>query len=302
MKRCGRLLIGALALALLASASAGAEQPWKFGVMSDTQWIGADDGGNPNTVSIDIIKALNQQFISQGVKFVVQVGDLVDQTGSTADSVAKTEDTRAVFAQELYNAGIGFFPLRGNHDANNLAGYEFKRLYPQTLTGLMNATPKDAFAVPNADAATQPFPKAKGGKFVQGINFSTPDPTSTNNQDWRGLSYAFEFKNARFVMLDQFTPLQSDPKSPTSQNPAPNAIDYQQQWIDSVLSGKPVGGHAFVFSHKGLVTENHVDTLFGTDPSKDPAGRMPSSPACIRTASATSSKVTTICTTGPSFR
>ena len=125
----------ALALTTFMGVSLTWAEPWKFGVMSDTQWIGADDGKNPNTVSVDIIKALNQEFINQGVKFVVQVGDLVDQTGSTPASVATAEDTRAAFAQELYNARIGFFPFRGNHDANNLAGYEFKRIYPQTLTG-----------------------------------------------------------------------------------------------------------------------------------------------------------------------
>ena len=64
------------------------------------------------------MKAVNAQFIQHGVKFVVEVGDLVDKTGSTAESVANSEDIRAAFAQELYNAGIGFFPLRGNHDSH----------------------------------------------------------------------------------------------------------------------------------------------------------------------------------------
>jgi hypothetical protein len=263
----------ALALTMLTGVSLTWAEPWKFGVMSDTQWIGADDGRNPNTASVDIIKGLNQEFINQGVKFVVQVGDLVDQTGSTPASVATAEDTRAAFAQELYNARIGFFPFRGNHDANNLAGYEFKRIYPQTLTGLMNSTPADVFSVSNPDATVQPFPTVKGKPFVMGTNFSTPNPGMTNNLDWTGLSYSFDFDNARFMMLDQFTPLQTNPNSTLSQNPAPSAIDNQQSWISGVLSSKPANTHAFVFSHKGLITENHVDTLFGTDPSKDAAGQ-----------------------------
>ena len=243
---------------------------WKFAVMSDTQWIGADDGRNPNTVSVDVIKALNQQFIKQRVRFVVQVGDLVDQTGSTAASIATAEDTRAAFAQELYNARVGFFPLRGNHDTNKLAGAEFKRIYPQTLNGRMNATPADAFSVTNPDALVQPFPTVTGRPFILGANFSTPSPGTTGNLDWTGLSYSFDFNNARFVILDQFTPLNS---ASASQNPAPNAIDLQQPWINAVLSHRPRQGHAFVFSHKGLISENHVDTLFGSDPSKDPAGQ-----------------------------
>ncbi len=100
-----------------AAQSGSPAQAWKFAVISDTQGIGADDDYTPNTVAVAIVKALNQRFIAHGVKFVVQVGDLVDQTGSTASSVATTEDTRAALAQELYNAGIGFFPLRGNHDS-----------------------------------------------------------------------------------------------------------------------------------------------------------------------------------------
>ncbi len=241
--------------------------------MSDTQWIGSDDGRNPKTVSVDIIKALNQQFINHGVKFVVQVGDLVDSTGSSQSSVATTEDTRAAFAQDLYNAGIGFFPLRGNHDAINLSGYEFKRIYPQTTSGMMNLTPGDVFHVANADAVGQPFPLVMGLPFVIGTNFQTPSPSITGGNNWTGLSYSFDFANATFVLLDQFTPLQSDPTSTLSRNPFAGAIDLQQPWIDSVLSIRPSNTHAFVFGHKGLITENHVDTLFGSDPSQDPAGQ-----------------------------
>jgi hypothetical protein len=129
-----RKTMAALLLTLLMATSASAvvavPGPWKFGVMSDTQWIGTDDGKNPGTCSVDIIKALNQQFIGKGVQFVVQVGDLVDTTGSSNPSIHNTEDVRAVFAQELFNATpqIGFFPLRGNHDSQRLALYNGHQL------------------------------------------------------------------------------------------------------------------------------------------------------------------------------
>ena len=174
----------------LAAGSVCSGQSWKFGVMSDTQWGVADDGKNPNSVAVDIIKALNQQFIDHKVKLVVAVGDLVDKIGdktkgTTAESIANAEDTRAAFAQELYNAGIGFFPLRGNHDAHRLSGVEFKRIYPQTQNGAMNATPADVFSVPNADAAMQPFPKPAGSPFTLGTNFSSPDPAENKaKSDW----------------------------------------------------------------------------------------------------------------------
>ena len=40
------------------------------------------------------------------------------------------------------------------------------------------------------------------------------------------------------------------------------------------LSAKPVGGHAFVFSHRNLIGQNHTDVLFGADPSANPAAQI----------------------------
>lgn len=58
---------------------------WKFGIMSDTQWTAppGDDGADPNTSAMSIGTQIQQQFINQGVKLVVHVGDLCDD-GSTA--------------------------------------------------------------------------------------------------------------------------------------------------------------------------------------------------------------------------
>ncbi len=258
-----------LAVSLIfAAVSASSAQSWKFGVMSDTQWGVTDDGRNPGSCAVDIVKAINQQFIAKKVNFVVAVGDLVDKlgdrkTGITAESIANAEGVRAAFAQELYNAGIGFFPLRGNHDAHRLSGVVFKHLYPQTQNGTMNATPESVFSIPNPDAAGQPFPKPQGSPFTMGTNFSTPDPAKTRNLDWSGLSYSFDYHNARFVLLDQFSPLNAkDGDKPDL------TIDQQVSWISDTLAGKPAGGHAFVFGHKGLISENHVDTLFGNDPAE----------------------------------
>jgi len=263
MKRTTKTALAACAVTLIATTAFAA--PYKFGVMADTQWIGADDGYNPSSVPVDIIQQLNQQFINKGVKFVIQVGDLSDSGGVT------NEDFRAIFAQPLYNAGIGFFPFRGNHESSQTGGIEDVRIYPQTKTGQMCVTPGDVFSLTNADSAVQPFPVSTctGSPFTVGSNFSTPDPSVTGSNDWRGLTYSFDYDNTRFVLLDQFTPVNKT----GSNNPFANAIDLQQSWIDSTLAGKPANSHAFVFSHKGLITENHVDTLFGSNPSSDVAGQ-----------------------------
>jgi hypothetical protein len=83
----GAVLAGVALLASVAGPAAAqkkcdrpASQQYSFGVMADTQWTNppGDDGKNPNSVAVDIIRQLNQQFIQDHVKFVIQVGDLVD--------------------------------------------------------------------------------------------------------------------------------------------------------------------------------------------------------------------------------
>lgn len=247
MKKVGVIL----AIAFLLSCRFVLAEPWKFGIISDTQWSN-DDGANPNSVAVGIINQINRAFIEHQVKLVVAVGDVTDN--GSVDAL----DTRAVYAQTLYNNGIGFYPLRGNHESSAAAAAEFARVFPQTRNGINNTTPADVFSNPVVwadSAATHPALKS-GGTFTVGTGFNSP------SADLAGLSYSFSYRNATFVLLDQFTPA----------NGASNSIPSQQGWITAALSGRPSETHAFVFSHKGLITENHTDNLFGRDPTADPAG------------------------------
>ena len=45
----------------------------------------------------------------------------------------------------------------------------------------------------------------------------------------------------------------------------------QQPWITATLLDRPIGSHAFVFSHKGIITENHIDNLFSSDKTQAPS-------------------------------
>jgi hypothetical protein len=258
---------GAAALTRAISASAPATRTsspphasssaWSFGVMADTQWIAADDGSDPNGVAVDIISQINRQFIARKVDFVVQVGDLCEK-GSNVNL-----GTRALYAQDLYNAGIGFYPLRGNHESKQEDAQEFVRFWPQTKTGKHNTTPDDVFHVVGLDAKP---PAAKGSPFTLGKILGSPDPDGNGNL--QGLSYAFDYLNARFVLLDQFVP--HDGGSVSAPYSLDTTIGKQQHWIDSQLTTRPAGTHAFVLGHKGLITENHVDTLFGENPFENP--------------------------------
>jgi hypothetical protein len=218
-----------LVLSLTIFIGSAFAEPWKFGVMSDTQWANpADAANNPGTVAVGIINQLNQQFIFHDVKFVLQVGDLDDKE-TNYSGLPQTPrlgiSTRAAAAQDLYDAGIGFFPVRGNHEGSSTAALEVQSYFPQTQGGA------------NSVGAT---------------NFSSPFAALD------GLSYSFDYNNARFVLLDQFTRTDNTNYLGSTNN---NIID-QQSWMSSTLATRPAGTHAFVFSHKQLFGGNHTDTLF----------------------------------------
>jgi hypothetical protein len=82
-----------------------------------------------------------------------------------------------------------------------------------------------------------------------------------------GLSYSFDYNNARFMLLDQFTPTDGKASDGSTYSTNNNAIASQQTWISSTLASKAGDEHAFVFSHKQLFGGNHTDTLFGTPAS-----------------------------------
>jgi hypothetical protein len=234
---------------------AATAKPWSFAIEADTQWSVPDEGENPNSVSVGIVAQLDRRFIAKRVKFVVEVGDLCDN-GTVAG-----EDTRAVFAQELYDAGIGFYPLVGNHDDGATDARCFTTIYPQTQTAIMAETPASAFSVPNLDALRQPFPTPSGRPFRVGTISASPAAP----HEFAGLDYAVDYRNARLVFLDQFT-------GPAPGAPAHAVLDSADvEWMNAQLASRPAGGQAFVFGHKGILTESHTDTLFGADPAADPS-------------------------------
>ncbi|MCX6967776.1 MAG: metallophosphoesterase [Verrucomicrobia bacterium] len=249
----------AIALALwCASLTVSFAASWSFGIIADTQWSGPDDGKNPNSVAADILRQIDQELIAKGVRLVLAVGDTVDKSNKT--SLA----TRARYAQDLYNAGIAFYPLRGNHDAAwPESGREFARLYPQIGTGINNNTPPDCFAadlIPAPDLAANPPAAKKGAAFPLGDNFSAPETNAT----FQSLSYSFDHENVRFVLLDPF--------DATARN---STIAAQQDWISGRLCDPKRPLHAFVFGHKGLLNGSHKDNLFGNHTGNDPGDADP---------------------------
>jgi hypothetical protein len=243
MKKTRFFVVLWVALLTLVFTGAAFAAPWKFGIMSDTQWKTSPDCLNPNGVAVNVINHLNREFIRHGVKFVIQVGDLSEN----GDILGL--DTTATFRQALYNAGIGFYPLRGNHESSATAAAEVRRIFPQTQAGVNNKTPADAL-IGNTIYGSQ---VNTNKTFSVGTNFTS------SSSDFAGLCYSFDFNNARFVLLDQFTPPSGASHSILDDN--------QVVWVGERLSTRAKGSHAFVFAHKGMITENHTDTLFGRNPS-----------------------------------
>jgi len=258
-----RAAVSSLLLVVIFAGAALAE-PWRFGIISDTQWVTADPSHqNPNTLPASIIKQVNKQFINAEVKFVVAMGDMVD-TGSQANDYV-----RALYAQDLYNAGIGFYPMRGNHEAANgtyvTSDQDFRHAYPQLALGTAgenNFTPNDITTLLISDTAVMsgpyaPDPKSNPNIFSVGHDFSWPAANAINNS----VSYSFRYKNATFLILDQFK---------STDYYTSHIIPEQQDWIGITLSSRASHTHAFAFTHKNILGGNHKDNMFGGNASGDP--------------------------------
>jgi hypothetical protein len=173
------LLLTFSSLAFSAGGGRFNVQPWAFGVHGDTQWtLSSSTNGlhtNKAYVNGELINLLNQRFGLHNVKFVLQVGDLTDRAG---DAALKERATRA---NSLYSAGIGFFPLRGNHET-----YGYMYGYDSGYN----------FNIPTFRAQ---FPQTQGLSNTFGAtNFSSPAIS-----DLTGLSYSFDYgSGARFVIVD----------------------------------------------------------------------------------------------------
>jgi hypothetical protein len=199
--RCAGLAVMALLLFSGVMFAQGgryqSDDAWAFGVTADTQWVitysielDPEDPyyahvnpnyreENPDYVSVSTLLEMNKQFIAHDVRFVIQLGDLTDRAGNAAMF------THAEARQPLHDAGIGFFPLRGNHE---------------TYGELYGLDPDRDINIP---AWREAFPQTRGlGPNLFGTeNFSRPA-----NDRLEGLSYSFDYgtsgNDARFVFVD----------------------------------------------------------------------------------------------------
>ncbi|HEY0257417.1 MAG TPA: metallophosphoesterase family protein [Candidatus Methylacidiphilales bacterium] len=215
--------VAALILASGGSSLSAAPTVYKFGVLPDTQWVDPDDGLSPTAIPASIVQQIDQAFIAQHVKLVIGVGDLTDHSSTPA------LEARALYAQSLYNAGIAFYPLRGNHEIGdgNDSATDLATYFPQIVNGgVNNTTPINTSSIPaivtawgsnSYDSSTtitqaafnnNPPGANTGSAFTVGSNFQYSTATNVSKANGTladgGASYSFDFGNSRFVLLDQF--------------------------------------------------------------------------------------------------
>jgi hypothetical protein len=156
------------------------------------------------------------------VEMIRQKVDFVLEVGDLVESSSAIAfQTRADRNKALTDEGIKFYPLRGNHDSVNLDSVkQFKAAFPNL-----------------------PGTKGNGG--------SSPD---LKNAD--GMTYSFNHKNGKFILLDTF-PLVND----GSKKGKAYKIGEYQPWIDAQLS-KDDHQFPLVFAHKNLLGQNHKDNIF----------------------------------------
>lgn len=105
-----RVVCALLAVGLVTAAASATG--WKFVVAGDTRSDGLDNG-----VNVTILGEIANATVAQGAEFILVPGDLALSGGAAAFATWKST------MQPVYNAGIGVYPIRGNHDTGDLTAW-----------------------------------------------------------------------------------------------------------------------------------------------------------------------------------
>ncbi len=204
------------------------EKPWKFIVTCDSR--GYTNGINPT-----ILSELVTEILSQGVDFVLFPGDLVTGYASIGPAGFEAELRAWVeMMNPVYNAGIGVYVSRGNHEVMDVWGYYIRPdIDPQDnhATRWLNVFGSDL------------YPQQK-----------LPDNGPPAE---KYMTYAVTHKNAFIVSLDQYAGINHE---------TVHAVN--QEWLDAQLAGntKP---HVFIAGHETAFRALHTDCLDNRPAERD---------------------------------
>jgi len=112
--RGGITVLLAVAVVVAAMDSPASAEPWKFIVTGDSR-------GSNNGVNTAILAEIAGQVVSQAPEFIIFPGDLVNGYTSEGNLQSQLMTWRNTM-QPVYDAGIGVYPVRGNHEKGDSYG------------------------------------------------------------------------------------------------------------------------------------------------------------------------------------
>ncbi len=189
----------------------GSDEALVFGVIPDTQ-------GGTNGTPPDEAAAIAARFIEHDPAFIIHVGDVTDGNSSDGNTkFAQLEDLKELLVNPLADHGIGFYPVRGNHDSN---------AYNHTSAGVSAWAAAFPYLFEGPDAVIDPE-DVPGGS-----------PGSPNDSNF---CYVFDAgHNTFFVSVDQWNGGASS-----------NYSNWVAEKFAEIRSEHP-DAHIFGYSHSGL--------------------------------------------------
>ncbi|MDP0495220.1 MAG: LamG-like jellyroll fold domain-containing protein, partial [Verrucomicrobiota bacterium JB024] len=189
----------------------GSDEALVFGVIPDTQ-------GGTNGTPPDEAAAIAQRFIGHAPAFIIHVGDVTDGNSSSGDTkLSQLEDLKDLLVNPLAEHGIGFYPVRGNHDSN---------AYANTSSGV------------SAWAAAFPYLFEGEGAVIDPTDVPGGSPSSPNTSNF---CYVLDAgHDTFFVSVDQWNGGSSE-----------NYSNWVAAKFAEIRAEHP-DAHIFGYSHSGL--------------------------------------------------
>jgi hypothetical protein len=218
-------IVCAAASLFAAYSTRDAQAAWRFVVTCDSR-------GNTNGINEKIATEIAAEVIKHGADFLLFPGDLVSgYTASNPDTFESQLWAWVKLMQPLYDAGIGVYVGRGNHETADLWSH-------------VPLDPNDNFATRWINVfGSDLYPRQKLlGNGPAGEKYMT---------------YSLIHKNALVLMLDHYA---------GTQHQAVHKVN--QSWVDEQLAAN-TQTHVFIVGHEAAFRALHTDCLDNHIPERD---------------------------------
>jgi predicted phosphodiesterase len=220
---------------------------WRFGVIGDTQQTQNVNSTN-NSCAINIISAVNQQFVARNVDMVLAAGDLADN-GSVASLQTRLAANAGTLSGITGLGSIPFYAVRGNHDDNSSAQTYFQgNFIPASNAGVTVSLAPD-----NTSYAVN----YKGASFVFLDILATKGTTSTMDQQTTWMNSVLGSDGHEHAFVVQHKNLLGQNHKDNAFGSSNDANPTQQNNFFKVLSDNGVryniSGHDHM-NHRAIVT------------------------------------------------